>query len=529
MRGAVLLLAALVVAARVSAQTAENVAVVINDASPESTEVGEYYVKARAIPPGNVIHIKTTTDDTLSRAAFLATIQQPIAAALTRANLLDGIHYIVLTKGVPLRVAGTPGPDGTVASVDSELSLLYRRLTGQTVLTRNRVTNPYYLGEKPVAEARAFTHREYDIYLVSRLDAFTVEEVRALIDRAGRAGREGRVVLDQRDALVNRKGEDWLGLAAQQLTKAGHGDRVVLEATPKPAREVTPVIGYYSWGSINPQNRVRVVKMDFTPGALAASFVSTDARTFKEPPAKWLPTESSDRSTWFGGSPQSLVGDLIREGVTGVAGQVSEPYLQGAVRPEILFPAYLAGFNLIESFYLAIPDLSWQTVVIGDPLCAPFPRGAVARTDLDSGIDPELQLPAYFAKRRLAEVGRRMPGADPRAVALALRGETLLARGDQPGARRLLEEASQLAPNVVRLHELLGELMTVAGESQGAADRYKRILTLEPRNVVALNNLAYDMAVREKKPAEALGMAQKALSLSPRDATVLDTVGWIGT
>ena len=40
----------------------------------------------------------------------------------------------------------------------------------------------------------------------------------------------------------------------------------------------------------------------------------------------------------------------------------------------MLFPAYLAGFNLIESFYLAIPHLSWQTIVVGDPLCAPFPR-----------------------------------------------------------------------------------------------------------------------------------------------------------
>jgi hypothetical protein len=42
------------------------------------------------------------------------------------------------------------------------------------------------------------------------------------------------------------------------------------------------------------------------------------------------------------------------------------------VRPQTLFPAYLSGFNLAESFYLSIPALSWQTVVIGDPLCRPF-------------------------------------------------------------------------------------------------------------------------------------------------------------
>ena len=46
-------------------------------------------------------------------------------------------------------------------------------------------------------------------------------------------------------------------------------------------------MGYFSWGSTDPQNRVRAVKMDFVPGAIGATFVSTDARTFKEPPADW--------------------------------------------------------------------------------------------------------------------------------------------------------------------------------------------------------------------------------------------------
>jgi len=99
------------------AQTAENVAVVINDASPESRQIGEYYIKARDIPAANVIRLKTTTDETIQPAAFAATIQGPIAAALTRAGTLDQVLYLVLTKGVPLRVLGTGGPDGTVASV----------------------------------------------------------------------------------------------------------------------------------------------------------------------------------------------------------------------------------------------------------------------------------------------------------------------------------------------------------------------------------------------------------------------------
>jgi uncharacterized protein (TIGR03790 family) len=162
-------------------QTAENVAVVINEASAESKQIGEYYIKAREIPAANVIRLKTTTDESIQPATFLATIQAPIANALIRNNSIDRILYIVLTKGIPLRVLGTTGPEGTVASVDSELTLLYRRMVGRPVLTRGKIANPYFQGTKPIDEAKPFTHRDHDIYLVSRLDAFTVDEAISLI------------------------------------------------------------------------------------------------------------------------------------------------------------------------------------------------------------------------------------------------------------------------------------------------------------------------------------------------------------
>ena len=519
------LLTAPVVPAR--AQSAENVAVVINDASPESKQIGEYYIKARGIPATNVIRLQTTTDETIQPAAFLSTIQAPIAGALNRSNAQDRILYIVLTKGIPLRIAGTAGPQGTVASVDSELTLLYRRMTGRNVLSRGKVANPYYLGARPIAEAKTFAHRDHDIYLVSRLDAFTVEEAISLVVKAESPSRDGRVVLDQRDALVNRTGEDWMALAAQNLTKEGFGSRVTLETTPKPARGISPVIGYFSWGSTDPQNRVRTTKMDFSPGALAATFVSTDARTFKEPPAEWVPTNLNDRAQFFGGSPQSLVGDLIREGATGVAGQVSEPYLESAVRPDILFPAYLSGFNLVEAFYLAIPHLSWQTVVVGDPLCAPFTRKALSRADIDGGMDAELDVPLFFAKRRVDAALAALSGGNERVARLIVRGDIAMTRGDRAAAKRFFEQAAELAPELVRPRELLAELNILTGDQVGAAEQYRRIIAIQPSNTVALNNLAYDIAVREKKPADAIGMARKALALAPREPTILDTVGWI--
>jgi len=523
----VMLVGILGAARTVMGQTGENVAVVINEASPDSVKIGEYYVKARGIPASNVIRLKTTTEESIQLAEFAGAIQAPIRAALLKGNLVDRVLYIVLTKGLPLRVLGTAGPEGTVSSVDSELTLLYRRLTGRNVLIRGKIANPYYLGDQPLSEAKPFTHRDHDIFLVSRLDGFTADEAISLVVKAQQPSRDGRVVLDQRDALVNRQGEDWLALAAQNLTKAGFGSRVTLETTPKPARGISPVIGYYSWGSTDPQNRVRVTKMDFSPGALAATFVSTDARTFKEPPAEWTPTNLANRNQFFGGSAQSLVGDLIREGATGVAGQVSEPYLESAVRPNILFPAYLSGMNLVEAFYLAIPHLSWQTIVIGDPLCAPFPRKALTQSEIDGGIDSELDLPVWFAKRRLEVGSAAMPGASEKVVKLMVRAEAQLGRGEVAAARRALEQAVDAGPNVVRPHEVLADLLTSAGETAAAAGHYERILALQPNHVVALNNLAYDLAVRQAKPAQAAPLARRALAQAPRDATILDTVGWI--
>jgi uncharacterized protein (TIGR03790 family) len=152
-----------------------------------------------------------------------------VQKALTRERLQDRVLYLVLTKGIPLEVAGTIGSAGTASSVDSELTLLYRRMSGQTVAVAGRIPNPYFLGTAAVASAKPFTHRDHDIYLVTRLDGFTVDDVIGLIDRGAAPRNEGQIVLISRQA----RGPDGRGLAqeaATRLTARGLGDRVVLES-----------------------------------------------------------------------------------------------------------------------------------------------------------------------------------------------------------------------------------------------------------------------------------------------------------
>ena len=308
-------------AAVVHGQSAEHVAIVVNDNSADSRRIAEHYARTRGLPESNVLRIQTSSDDAIERDAYVRTIEQPLGVAIKRAGLQDRLLYLVLTKGVPLRIVGTTGLSGTQASVDSELTLLYRHLVGQSTPVEGKIDNPYYLGVREIGEARPFSHREHDIYLVTRIDAFTVDQALAVIDRAqapamGVRALEGHIVLDQRG--VAGSGDQWIEQAAKRLADQGQQSRVVVETTPKPARDEKAVLGYYSWGASDLANRVRSVGIGFVPGSIAANLASFDARTFRQPPDDWRPTGLPDKAKWFEGSGDALIGDLIRDGVTGV-------------------------------------------------------------------------------------------------------------------------------------------------------------------------------------------------------------------
>ncbi len=355
-----------------------------------------------------------------------------------------------------------------------------------------------------------------------------MEDAIALVDRAATPVNTGMFVLDGKDTLFNRTGDDWLDAAGARLTKMGLANRVLLDDAPKAVRDVQNVLGYFSWGSNDPMNRVRHFGMSFLPGAITGTFVSSDARTFKEPPADWQPLSNwNDQKTWFGGSPQSLTGDLIHDGATGASGYVAEPYLESTERPQVLFPAYASGFNLAESYYLALPHLSWQSVILGDPLCRPFPRKTLGRADIEAPLDEKTELPGYFSKARLAAARVRLHIDSPDILARVVKAEARINRGDGPGAKKAYEEAVAADPTIAAVQFQLGMLEDAEGNHEAAIERYKKAIAIEPRNATALNNLAYGLAVYKNDPAAARPYADKAAALSPGQGAVLDTLAWI--
>jgi len=345
------------------AQGGENVLLVVNRASALSRRIADYYISKRGIPLRNVCKLDIApAAEEVSWATYVAQVERPIARCLAHANLREQVLYIVTTMDVPLKVGGAgEGLSGEYCAVDSELTLLYSKMKGKTFPRAGPVPNPFYRRQD-----QPFTHASFPIYLVTRLAGYDFDDVRGIVDRslAARGAAHGKFVFDLKSD-DDAEGNNWLRTAALALP----AERVVMDASAKVLTAEKDVIGYAGWGSNDPNRHLRNLGFQWLPGALATEYVSTDGRTFQRPPPTWTIGTWKDAAGWFAGSPQTLTADYIHEGATGCSGHVYEPYLAFTPHPDQLFPAYFRGRNLAESYYLAIPGLSWQNIVVGDPLC----------------------------------------------------------------------------------------------------------------------------------------------------------------
>jgi uncharacterized protein (TIGR03790 family) len=342
------------------AQPSNPVLIVVNQASPLSLKIGQYYAERRHIPAGNICRLDAPADEEISRSDFDNRVSQPIQNYLRSHNLIEKVLYIVTTSGVPLKIRGSGGIAGDAASVDSELTLIYADLHGRSHSLAAGIANPFF--EKTAAP---FRHPDFPMYLVTRLAGFDFDDVKAIIDRALLAHNRGKFVIDLK-ASDNTQGNTWLLQAARQLPR----DRLALDQSASVLEHESDVIAYASWGSNDPDRKQRHLDFHWLPGAIMTEYVSTNARTFARPSDKWNIGAWGNSGATFAGSPQTLTADYIHDGATGASGHVYEPYLPFTPRPNILLPAYYHGRNLAESYYLSIPVLSWMNVVIGDPLCS---------------------------------------------------------------------------------------------------------------------------------------------------------------
>lgn len=370
--------------------TAGEVLLVYNADSPVSRAIAKDYAGKRGIAKTVAIHCADAAVSNVHETISLADYEHEIAGPVRKfLSHHQEINFFVLTKGVPIRIDGgeTGSRDEHTTgnlhpSVDSYLAAMdYGSLKGAVKIRIHGSgadgfawLNRYWNQDLP------FSHAAFGGYLVMRLDGYTLSDAEALVTRSLAAETEtirdvqdGKVLLDIQPIFKFNGAE----VAGQPLAVTGPisdesdygswnadmvkaGDLLIARKIPTEldrsemfVGDRSNLLGYFSWGSNDAKyNKKAYESLRFAPGAIGETAVSTSARTF-------LPTTGG----------QSLIADLIVNGITGVKGYTDEPLLQAVASPSVTMQRYTSGFTLAESLYAASRFVGWEDVVIGDPLC----------------------------------------------------------------------------------------------------------------------------------------------------------------
>ncbi len=117
----------------------------------------------------------------------------------------------------------------------------------------------------------------------------------------------------------------------------------------------------------------------------------------------------------------------------------------------------------------------------------------------------------------------------PSARAELVIGEATLLResGDQAGAFKLIERAVAKDPSNVTLRYEMGMMAEKLGKQDLFERSMREVIRRDPKYAQAYNALGFTYADRNVRLKEARTLIEKALSLSPNDPFILDSMGWV--
>jgi uncharacterized protein (TIGR03790 family) len=477
---------------------ADRVIVVANSNAPDSLAIARHYAEVRGVPPANIIALGMPVAETITWREFVASIWQPLEDELVGKGWIDAIAMnlhddvgrrkyavsgqkiaaLVLCRGVPLRISNDPSLFREISpltehpelrtnqgAVDSELSLL-----AQTDYPINAaIPNPLFRNDNPTDMVRQ------QVVKVSRLDGPSAADAMHLVDlavEAERTGLLGRAYVDI--AGPDKQGDLWLEAAAENIRLLGLDLSVsrgpgTLAAT---ARIDAPAI-YLGWYAKDMNGPFSLPGFRFPPGAIAVHIHSFSAHTLRSATEGWC-------------------GPLIARGAAATVGNVFEPYLEYIHRPDLLMKALGRGDDLVDAAYYALPVLSWQSIVIGDPLYRPFSVPLTAQTRDPSALPPQLAgyavirqmnlLDAEDKKQEAINVGKSaMKEVPSLALALAL-AQRLLASGNGEEATWVVKGAADTADTSASNWELICEgasFLAANKKSAEAIDLYRKLFEVD--------------------------------------------------
>lgn len=469
-----------------------SVVVLANRRLADSCRLAEAYAQARRIPAGQVIPLDLPAAESISRGTYERELAAPLRQALRVRRLVapaEGApggaapQYLVCMRGVPLRIRSTwselaeklrdpraAGLRRSEAAVESELALLLHA----PYELRGPFPNPLF-GEAPDSRGPPGGH---GLLLVTRLDAPDEATVRRMIADSLQAeyyGLHGRAYFDAAASTLDdyQNGNLWILRAGERWRQDGYECVVdVADAcwdTAFPMEHAAVYMGWYHRRVTGPFLRA---DFSFMPGAAAYHLHSLSARTLRDPQANW-------------------VGPLLSRGAACSLGAVGEPFLGQTPRLDRLAGALLAGRTFGESAYAALPSLSWQIAVVGDPLYTPF------RYSLDEQV-------RHLEKDRRPE----LPWAYLRQV------NRLLLQGSLSNALAFCRARWEQTRSPILLEEL-GSLYGLAGQPAEAEAALAEVVRGAATAATAVRAGARQMALLRDRHDEA-GAAAVAAAIRSR-------------
>lgn len=365
-------------AAVASALTPQQVVVLYNEKSALSKKAAMRYVELRRIPQENLVGLKLPLHH-ITREHYEQKIVQPLlriagerAWRLASAVSLGGkndIYALLLMPDMPLRVGRVPGAEKetpqnkSMATLDSELALL-----GARYPLNSSVNNPSF------DTNRRFIETPPAALSVCRIDAPDEASIMRMIEdpvRVEKQGLWGWTVVDSGGPY--QMGDAWFLEVASLAQRAWQplfheNSRKNLAKDFPLMRDVAVYFGWYSDTVNGPFAQDAPASFRFRPGAIAFHLFSYSCRSAKK------------ADDW--------VGALLLRGAAVTAGNVAEPYLPATLRLDIFYNRLLRGYTVAEAALMASPVLSWQCLILGDPLYRPFAARSANRVSHD---DPFVQ------------------------------------------------------------------------------------------------------------------------------------------
>jgi uncharacterized protein (TIGR03790 family) len=314
------------------------------------------YEKLRGVPPANILSLSLGTDRQITPDQYWATAAPAIKKYLD-AN--PGILCIVTTSGVPYTIQATDGKDEG-AAFDNELAAVLREKPGDQ---KRSQPNPLFLGG--ANPAGVTDPRKLQMVYVVRLDGPDLKTITRMVEDAivvEKSGLDGPVYGDAQglDGITGYGvGDASIRAAMDRFSGAGFVSKLDMkqESWKQPkggvGDQAAGAAFYLGWYDLLNFQDV-FGEQGLARGSIAWHIASQEAQDIWNPNGKgWCI-------------------NLMRRGAAITLGPVREPYVAAFPHGDIFTELLLSGDSVAESYWLALPQVSWAMVLLGDPLYRPF-------------------------------------------------------------------------------------------------------------------------------------------------------------